>query len=279
MTVVTLDHFNQQAAAEAADLLLQVCHCQYWCEQMLVARPFASLQALRQAAADIWAGCDEAQRLEAFRGHARIGDLDAIRKKFATASEQGQVLQSSEAVIQSLADYNQQYETKFGFIFIVCASGLSAETMLAKLQQRLPNERQTELANASGEQLKIMLLRLDKFFVEVPSINTLSTHVLDTGLGKPAAGVAICLHRFGSALPLASAITNADGRVSEWSAPLILGPGDYTLRFATAEYFSRHQSPCFYPEVTIHFSLGDSPAHYHVPLVISPWSYSTYRGS
>lgn len=276
---MTLDHFNQLSRRAAVDLLLEICHCASWAQQMAAARPFAALASLRQCAADLWAACGEAEQLEAFRGHARIGDVNAIRKKLAAQQEQGQVLASSEEVIQRLADYNQRYEAKFGFIFIVCASGLSADALLQRLQQRLPNERQTELANAAAEQLNIMLLRLDKLLVEMPALNTLSTHVLDTGVGQPAAGVDIYLHRFGSSLALAGATTNSDGRVSEWSAALVLGPGQYTLRFVVGAYFARQGRACFYPEVTIHFSLGAEPQHYHVPLVISPFSYSTYRGS
>lgn len=108
---------------------------------------------------------------------------------------------------------------------------------------------------------------------------TLSTHVLDTSLGQPAAGVDIVLKPFQGSNIIATATTNSDGRVSQWSAPLDLAKGAYTLSFYIAEYFAAQGKDCFYPLAEIHFSLSGKPEHYHVPLVVSPYGYSTYRGS
>lgn len=113
----------------------------------------------------------------------------------------------------------------------------------------------------------------------------LTTHVLDAVRGKPAAGVAISLHRCDGAPELICAIrTNADGRCD---APLLEGaallPGRYSLTFALAAYYrgvgTPLSDPPFLDEVVIHFGIADPAAHYHVPLLASPWSYSTYRGS
>ena len=108
----------------------------------------------------------------------------------------------------------------------------------------------------------------------------LTTHVLDTALGRPAAGVAITLHRDGE--ELARTVTNADGRTD---GPLLgeLEPGVYELRFAVGAYLraAGHEltDPPFLDVVPIRFRVAEEASHYHVPLLVSPWSYSTYRGS
>lgn len=116
----------------------------------------------------------------------------------------------------------------------------------------------------------------------------LSTHVLDTMQGQPAAGMGVRLYRLqgeGQVLLLKSLVLNADGRAD---APLLAGaeflPGRYRLVFSVAEYFRRQPGvvlpePPFLDEVPLDFGLADGAAHYHVPLLTSPWSYSTYRGS
>jgi 5-hydroxyisourate hydrolase len=114
----------------------------------------------------------------------------------------------------------------------------------------------------------------------------LSTHVLDTSLGKPAEGVVIDLHALGSGQPrhLKTVATNADGRTAE---PLLSGDrldaGVYELTFHAADYFRGHgvqlSEPPFLDEVVIRFGIADAAGNYHVPLLLNPYSYSTYRGS
>lgn len=104
---------------------------------------------------------------------------------------------------------------------------------------------------------------------------TLSTHVLDTALGRPAEGVAVTLTTPDGDL-LDEARTDADGRARPIGAEL--QPGVYVLRFATGDYHAATGQQGFYPRVEITFSVGDS-AHYHVPLLLNPYGYSTYRGS
>ena len=113
----------------------------------------------------------------------------------------------------------------------------------------------------------------------------LTTHVLDTSLGKPGAGIAVELYRLGTQRQrLASVTTNADGRCDK---PLLEGAalvaGTYELLFRAGDYFTRQgitlPDPKFLDEVVIRFGIADAGAHYHVPLLISPYAYSTYRGS
>ena len=111
-------------------------------------------------------------------------------------------------------------------------------------------------------------------------MTTLSTHVLDTMHGKPAAGLVVALS--GPDGELARGTTNADGRCPEL-AQSGLAPGRYALRFAVADYFRALgvalAEPPFLDEVTVEFGIAGDGGHYHVPLLVSPYAYSTYRGS
>ena len=109
-------------------------------------------------------------------------------------------------------------------------------------------------------------------------MSTLSTHVLDTALGKPAAGIRVTLRR-GTAV-LGEGITDSDGRARDLAgAGRNLEPGEYSLRFETGSYFASSGRPSFYRDITIDFVVGAAAEHYHVPLLLSPFGYSTYRGS
>ncbi|MDT4918605.1 MAG: 5-hydroxyisourate hydrolase [Pseudonocardiales bacterium] len=106
---------------------------------------------------------------------------------------------------------------------------------------------------------------------------TISTHVLDAALGRPAAGVPVRLEGPAASLPV-EAVTDADGRVAELTSGAS-EPGDYRLRFDTGSYFRAAGRESFYPEVVVTFTITDATQHYHVPLLLSPFAYSTYRGS
>jgi 5-hydroxyisourate hydrolase len=110
---------------------------------------------------------------------------------------------------------------------------------------------------------------------------SLSTHVLDAGLGRPAAGVAVRLERAGAGSEaggcLAEASTNSDGRVPDLAPELPVG--DYRLTFGTGGYFAATGQRGFYPEVVVTFTVTDPARHHHVPLLLSPFAYSTYLGS
>lgn len=107
---------------------------------------------------------------------------------------------------------------------------------------------------------------------------SLSTHVLDAMTGRPAEGVEVSLRSFdaGEWFSAGSAVTDADGRIGDLGSP---GPGRHRLTFATGAYFDAKGVASFYPEVVIVFEVVDAQAHHHVPLLLSPYAYSTYRGS
>jgi 2-oxo-4-hydroxy-4-carboxy-5-ureidoimidazoline decarboxylase len=150
---------------EARALLRRCCGAARWVEGMMARRPFASRAALFGAARDVWFGLERADWLEAFGHHPTIGDRESLRERFASTAhlserEQAGVAGASGDVLSALADGNREYEQKFGYIFIVCATGKSAAEMLGLLRDRLPNPPETELKIATAEQAKITELRL-----------------------------------------------------------------------------------------------------------------------
>jgi 5-hydroxyisourate hydrolase len=107
-------------------------------------------------------------------------------------------------------------------------------------------------------------------------VGTLSTHVLDTSVGRAAKGVAVVLEQ--DAQQIGDGVTDADGRIGS-IGPDRLDAGHYTLRFDTGRYFADAGRDCFYPEVAVVFTVADPDQHYHVPLLLNPFGYGTYRGT
>jgi 2-oxo-4-hydroxy-4-carboxy-5-ureidoimidazoline decarboxylase len=155
--------------SDARAWLTRCCGSARWVDRMLHRRPFVSDEQLLAVARDEWFALTPDDWREAFRHHPRIGDRDALRARFSAtadaatalpAREQQGVAGATDATLDALAEGNRAYEEKFGFIFIVCATGKSADQMLALLQQRIDNDADTELVAAAGEQAKITELRL-----------------------------------------------------------------------------------------------------------------------
>ncbi len=164
---MNLTSVNGWSEATAREAFLRCCGSRRWAEQMVAGRPFASETLLRETAQQLWRALPGTDWLEAFAAHPRIGDLESIKKKYAAtadlaSSEQSSVAGASVATFTALAELNGQYEVRFGYIFIVCARGKSAEEMLALLQQRLHNDPGDEIRIAALEQEKITLLRLEQ---------------------------------------------------------------------------------------------------------------------
>jgi 2-oxo-4-hydroxy-4-carboxy-5-ureidoimidazoline decarboxylase len=164
MTIAELDALTPEAARAE---LLRCCGSARWADGMVRRRPFKDKAAALAAADEEWTLTGEKDRLEAFAHHPKIGGKDALRAKFAATSdwargEQAGAAAADEATLDALARGNAEYEGRFGFIFIVCATGRSAAEMLAMLKARLPNARAAELETAAAEQAKITRLRLEK---------------------------------------------------------------------------------------------------------------------
>ena len=164
----TIADLNALPESAARAEFLKCCGSRRWADGMIARRPFADGSSLAAAADELWSAATRDDCLEAFAAHPKIGaDVASLRAKFAhTASwssqEQGGMSGAAETTIQRLAELNRVYVERFGYIFIVCATGKSAEEMLAILESRIGNHPEDELRIAAEEQRKIMHLRLAK---------------------------------------------------------------------------------------------------------------------
>ena len=161
-----LSRLNDRPAAEAQAELLRCCGSSRWVEGCLAHRPFPDAASLYAVADSVWWDLEPSDWREAFAHHPRIGERD-LRARFASTQqwatgEQAGAVGAPEELLTALAEGNQAYEERFGFIFIVCATGKSAEEMLVLLLQRLAHPPQDEIRIAAGEQAKITRIRLEK---------------------------------------------------------------------------------------------------------------------
>jgi OHCU decarboxylase len=173
-----LEWINSLPSELAAQELQQCCGSKRWAEQMLEGRPYQSLEDLFEKANDIWWSLEPGDWLEAFRSHPKIGEKKAATAVSAqsqkwSGQEQAGISNASPETVDSLATLNRAYEQKFGFIFIICATGKTSAEMLSALRERLENDAAAELPIAAAEQSKITELRLKKL-VSGPLSGTLS---------------------------------------------------------------------------------------------------------
>jgi 2-oxo-4-hydroxy-4-carboxy-5-ureidoimidazoline decarboxylase len=166
----TLSAWNNCDAQAAIDAMLACCGAPRWAAAMVASRPIANIMDLSAAADRIWGTMEEADWMEAFACHPRIGERKAARaSKKSTAwsrQEQSSASSATERVQTELAAGNLLYEERFGFTYIVCATGKSAEEMLAILNRRLNCDRETELRAAAEQQRQITQIRLGKWLIE-----------------------------------------------------------------------------------------------------------------
>ena len=163
---MTLDTLNTLPKSEALEQFAICCGASKWVEEITAFRPFQHKNELFDLTEKIWFSLNSEDWLEAFSHHPKIGDIDLLRKKFQkikswSEKEQSGIQEAGENILKDLAESNRLYEEKFGYIFIVCATGKSAEEMLILLKVRLENDPEAELLIAAKEQNKITQLRLD----------------------------------------------------------------------------------------------------------------------
>lgn len=169
---MTLQELNKVNQPQLKEELMKCCGSTSWVKMMMAYFPADDWDELLNNAEEIWYECSEDDWKEAFSHHPKIGDMESLTKKFAStadpitigwaAGEQGGVNKASIETIEAIAAGNKEYEEKFGYIFIICATGKSAEDMLANLDARLQNKPEEEIQIAAGEQNKITKLRLQK---------------------------------------------------------------------------------------------------------------------
>ena len=294
MRTVSLEALNTASEAEFAAALGDIFeHAPWVAANAARRRPFAALADLLAAMSDAVQAADPARQMVLITGHpdlagkaARAGTLTAA----STAEQAGAGLdQLSDAQFEAFQRLNSAYREKFGMPFIVCVRRHTRESILTQFERRLAHDAAQERSTALQEIFRIAALRLDDRVSAPDRLRVhgrLSTHVLDTRAGAPAPGVPIELAELGGGHPrvIARAVTNADGRTDEaliGGRPLPIGR--YELRFAVAAYFAAQQAaladPPFLDVIPIRFAIAEPEGHYHVPLLVTPWSFSTYRGS
>ena len=263
-------------------------------EQVAAFRPFAGITALFAAMKQVVDNAPAERRLALIKAHP---DLANKTQRAAGLTAESNAEQSSvgldrlsDAEFDAFERVNNAYRAKFGFPYIVCARRQTRDSILRDFERRLPNDVTTETQTSIREICRIAALRLDQLVTSDDRLSVhgrLSTHVLDTHGGKPAAGVSVVLTELsdlGEARVVARAITNNDGRTDQ---PLIGGRpvpiGRYELMFGVGDYFAGRDvavsDPPFLDQIPLRFSVSDPEGHLHVPLLVTPWSYATYRGS
>jgi 5-hydroxyisourate hydrolase/2-oxo-4-hydroxy-4-carboxy-5-ureidoimidazoline decarboxylase len=287
-----LQAFNHAYPSQLLQQLTLCCGATRWAETLSQQAPFASEETLVRAAEEAWYNtCDEADWRAAFAHHPRIGDVESLTKKFAdtrhwAGKEQSGVEGAAHELIHALAEANRDYEARFGYIFIICATGKSAAEMLRLLQDRLSNTPEEEMRVAMGEQHKITLIRLQKLLSGADwsflKNSAITTHVLDTSAGRPANNLTIRLQNKdvqGRWATFCQGVTNGDGRIPDLLPPHRPLPfGLYNMVFETGPYLQARQETVFYPCVEVQFQVADT-RHHHIPLLLNPYGYATYRGS
>jgi len=257
-------------------------------------RPFAGVKQLFDA---MKAAVDRAPselRLGLIKAHP---DLASKTQRAAGLTAESSAEQNSAGLDRlSDAEYvaferiNNAYRAKFGFPYIVCVRRHTKDSILRDFERRLPNDAKTEIQTSIEEICRIAALRVDQLVVSEDRLQVhgrLSTHVLDTHSGGPAAGIAVELVELsglGASRVVTRAVTNADGRTDR---PLIGGRpvpiGRYELTFSVGDYFAARQvamsDPPFLDRIPLCFAVSEPEGHLHVPLLVTPWSYATYRGS
>ena len=285
---LTLEALNTATPADFTGALGAVFEHSPWvAERAAAQRPFASLTALHEAMMEVVRTSDADTQLRFLAVHPELAGEAARRATLAahSASEQASLgLDSTSGDLAARFDaLNAAYRQRFGHPFIICVRRHTLPSLLAQFESRLRNTPETERATALSEIAHITRLRLSGL-LDAPDAaeGWLTTHVLNAATGRPAAGMAIRLYELaGETRTLrAEAVTNDDGRTD---APLLprgrLRIGTSELRFDVGAYFQHQDTPAFLDEVPIRFGVSEPETHYHVPLLVSPGAYSTYRGS
>jgi len=293
--MLKLSDLNVCSKDDFAAALANVFEYSPWiAEQAAVLRPFAGVNELFAAMKSVVDRAPEEVLIALIRAHP---DLANKTQRAAGLTAESNAEQNS-AGLDRLSDaeflaferVNNAYRAKFGFPYVVCVRRHTRDSVLRDFERRLPNDAKAEVQASIGEIFRIAALRLDQLVAsedKLPVHGRLSTHVLDTHSGRPAAGISIELTELsdlGQSRVVAHAITNSDGRTDQ---PLIGGRpvpiGRYELTFHVGAYFGDRgvplSDPPFLDRIPLQFAVSDPEGHLHVPLLVTPWSYATYRGS
>jgi 2-oxo-4-hydroxy-4-carboxy-5-ureidoimidazoline decarboxylase len=292
---VALEELNTLNADDFVAELANVFEYSPWVAGAVAGqRPFATLASLNSAMMTAVRAAPSAQKRALIELHpdlagkaVRTGTVTAESKSEQSGAGLDRLSDVEYAVFQRL---NAAYRTKFQIPFIICVRRHTKGSILRECERRLQNTSEVEIETTLDEIFRIAALRLADRVNAADQLRVsgrLSTHVLDNRDGCPAQGVALQLSELnddGTRRMIVKAVTNRDGRTD---SPLIGGRpvpiGRYQLRFEIGQYYAsrniRTADPAFLQSVPIEFSIAEPEGHYHVPLLVTPWSFSTYRGS
>lgn len=250
-------------------------------------RPFGSVTALHAALVAAVTEAAPDQQLALLRAHPDLAGRAAVAGELTADSSAEQAAAGLDRLtpeeMARFQELNAAYTARFGFPFILAVRHATKHHILAAYARRVTNTPEAETAAALAEVAKIIWMRL-LTVVEPAPTGRLTVHALDTAAGVPAGGLPVELVRVEDGAVLVRTTTNGDGRVD---GPVLAGAdlhaGVYELRFHAGVYFQTAghalSAPPFLDVVPIRFAIANPEQHYHVPLLLSPWSYSTYRGS
>lgn len=250
-------------------------------------RPFVSVTALHAALVAAVHDAAPDQQLALLRAHPDLAGRAAVAGELTASSSAEQAAAGLDRLtpeeMARFQELNAAYTARFGFPFILAVRHATKHHILAAYARRVTNTPDAETAAALAEVAKILWMRL-LTVVEPAPTGRLTVHALDTAAGVPARGLPVELVRVEDGAVLVRTITNGDGRLD---GPILAGAdlhaGVYELRFHAGVYFQTAghalAAPPFLDVVPIRFAIANPEQHYHVPLLLSPWSYSTYRGS
>ena len=293
--MTTLIDLNNASRDDFVAALANVFEHSPWvAEQVAMKRPYAGIAQLFMAMKAAVEQAPSELRLALIKMHPDLADktqraAGLTDDSFAEQNSAG-LDRLSGAEYDAFQRVNNAYRAKFGFPYIVCVRRHTKDSILRDFERRLPNDIAVEMQTSVEEICRIAALRLDQIVMADDRLavhGRLSTHVLDTHSGKPAAGIAVELIELGglgTSRLVTRALTNADGRTDQ---PLIGGrpipAGTYELLFSVGDYFARRgvplSDPPFLDRIPLRFSVSEPEGHLHVPLLVTPWSYATYRGS
>ena len=292
---LSLAALNEMSAADFCAHLGNVYERAPWVAAAAATiRPFATIAALYAAMRAAMRQASAAERLALARNHPDLAGKAALAGALTTDSTGEQASAGLDrltaAELAAFHRLNEAYRARFGFPFIICVRRHTKDSILASFEKRLAHAPAAELQTALGEIDRIAALRLDALVAgegRLDLAGRLSTHVLDTHAGRPAAALVVELRELsasGARRLVARAVTSADGRTD---APLIADRpvpiGCYELAFAVGDYFARRgvalPEPPFLDTVPVRFAVAEPEGRYHIPLLVTPWSYATYRGS
>ncbi|WP_052144567.1 2-oxo-4-hydroxy-4-carboxy-5-ureidoimidazoline decarboxylase [Halalkalibacter okhensis] len=282
---ISMDHVNKMDQSEFVEVVGAVFEHSPWvAERSWKNHPFDHLEQMYNVMIKEMHAAPSSLKRSLLRAHPDLGTRLEVSESSRDEQKNAGLSQLTEEEFEEFSMMNKEYTNKFGFPFIMAVKGQDKLTIKNNMKERIHNSYEEEFETALIQVSKIAKFRLDDL-IEIKT-GKLTTHVLDISVGKPAKQVRIELFKLiedHQLVKIREARTNSDGRVSE---PLLneneLEKGTYQLQFHVGDYYRSNkleQETYFLEIVPIQFVVSNEEEHYHVPLLLAPGGYSTYRGS